>query len=114
LISTGILSILCLVKHSNLNRELQSVKTIQKLVLCFGLLTVLSAPLAGCSGTWHGMKEDWHDVTSSNDSPSDTPTTTTADASAVPATPPAQVEPAASADTTTLRSETTTTTTYNR
>lgn len=93
------------------------MKTIQKLVLCFGLLTVLSAPLAGCSGTWHGVKEDWHDVTGSNDSPSDTtPTTATADASA--ASTSAQVEPAAQAaapqDTTTLRSETTTTTTYNR
>ena len=92
------------------------MKTIQKLVLCFGLLTILSAPLAGCSGTWHGVKEDWHDVTSSNDSPSDAaPATATADASA--ATTSAQVEPAAQAapqDTTTLRSETTTTTTYNR
>ncbi|TAL37805.1 MAG: hypothetical protein EPN97_04565 [Alphaproteobacteria bacterium] len=90
------------------------MKTIQKLVLCLGLLTVLSAPLAGCSGTWHGMKEDWHDVTSSNDSPSDTaPATATADASTAQASASAQVEPAARADTT-LRSETTTTTTYNR
>ena len=39
----------------------------KKLVMCFGLFAVLSMPLAGCSSTWQGIKNDWHDVTSSND-----------------------------------------------
>ena len=84
------------------------MKTTQKLVLCLGLLTILSAPLAGCSGTWHGMKEDWHGVTGSNDSPSDT---STADASSQQPAQPTQSAQAQPQDTT---MHTDTTTTYNR
>ena len=39
----------------------------KKIVMCFGLFAVLSMPLAGCSGTWQGIKNDWHDVSGSND-----------------------------------------------
>lgn len=39
----------------------------KKLVMCFGLCATLAMPLAGCSGTWQGIKNDWHDVTGSND-----------------------------------------------
>jgi hypothetical protein len=82
------------------------VKTTQKLVICLGLLTLLSAPLAGCSGTWSGMKQDWHGMTGSDDSASSTTTTTTATTTA-----PAAAAPAAAAPATTTTQETTT---YNR
>lgn len=45
--------------------------TFKKFVMCFGLIAVFAMPLAGCSGTWHGVKEDWHDMTGSNDSGKD-------------------------------------------
>jgi hypothetical protein len=82
------------------------VKNLKKLVICVGLATILSAPLAGCGGTWNGMKEDWHGMTGSNESESSTTT-----ASAQPAAAPAQTAPAQD---TTMHSETTTTTTFNR
>lgn len=62
----------------------------KKLVMCFGLLAVLGMPLAGCSGTWQGIKNDWHDVTSSNDS--DAPATTQAANETAPATEPEEVK----------------------
>lgn len=55
----------------------------KKIVMCFGLVAVLGLPLAGCSGTWQGMKNDWHDVTSSNDDVP--PETHSASAEAAPA-----------------------------
>ncbi len=88
------------------------MKHTHKLVLCLGLLTLLSAPLAGCSSTWGGMKQDWHNMTGSDDSsaaPAATTTTTTtattAPAAAAPAAAPAPGD-------TVIRSESTTT--YNR
>ena len=84
------------------------MKTLKNIVICVGLATILSAPLAGCSGTWNGMKEDWHGVTGSSDS--DT-STSTASAQPAPAAAPAQAAPAQD---TTMHSETTTTTTFNR
>lgn len=90
------------------------MKTIQKLVLCLGLATLISAPLAGCSSTWNGVKNDWHDMTgSSSDSSSDNSAASAAPA-AQPAPAAAPAEAAAPAQDTTLHSETTTTTTYNR
>jgi hypothetical protein len=83
------------------------VKTIQKLALCLCLLGVLSLPLAGCSGTWDGVKHDWHDMTSSNDDGSAS-TETTAAAQPAPAAQPAQQAQAVTS------TQTTTTTTYNR
>lgn len=38
---------------------------LKKMVMCLGLVAVLGLP--ACSGTWQGIKNDWHDVTSSND-----------------------------------------------
>ena len=90
---------------------MQYLKTIQKLVLCLGLATILSAPLAGCSDTWNGMKNDWHDMTGSNESSSDN---STAAAAPAPAAQPAPAAAPAEQQDTTLKSETTTTTTYNR
>jgi hypothetical protein len=90
------------------------VKNTHKFVLCLGLLTLLSAPLAGCSSTWGGMKQDWHSMTGSDDSASapaaattttTTTATTTAPAAAAPAAAPAPGD-------TVIRSESTTT--YNR
>ncbi len=40
----------------------------KKFVMCLGLIAVSALPLSACSGTWDGMKEDWHDMTGSNDS----------------------------------------------
>jgi hypothetical protein len=57
------------------------VKTIQKLALCLALTLVLSAPLTGCGDTWQGVKQDWNDVTSSNDDAAEQPAVSTADAS---------------------------------
>lgn len=37
----------------------------KKMVMCLGLVAVLGLP--ACSGTWQGIKNDWNDVTSSND-----------------------------------------------
>lgn len=39
--------------------------TLNKMVMCLGLVAVLGLP--ACSGTWQGIKNDWGDVTSSND-----------------------------------------------
>ncbi len=41
---------------------------LKKFVMCLGLLAVCALPLSACSGTWDGMKEDWHDMTGSNES----------------------------------------------
>lgn len=38
---------------------------LKKMVMCLGLVAVLGLP--ACSGTWQGIKNDWNDVTSSND-----------------------------------------------
>jgi hypothetical protein len=43
------------------------VINLKKFVMCLGLLAVCALPLSACSGTWDGMKEDWHDMTGSND-----------------------------------------------
>lgn len=36
---------------------------LKKFVMCLGLMAVCALPLSACSGTWDGMKEDWHDMT---------------------------------------------------
>ncbi len=91
------------------------MKTTQKLILCLGLLTLLSAPLAGCSSTWGGMKQDWHNMTGSDDETSSAPataatattTTTTTATTTAPASAAPQAAPA-SGDTV-IRTEYTTT-----
>lgn len=40
------------------------MNTFKKFILAVSLVTVLAAPLAACSRTWDGIKEDWHNVTS--------------------------------------------------
>jgi predicted small secreted protein len=40
------------------------VNTFKKFILAVSLVATLAAPLAGCSRTWDGVKEDWHNVTS--------------------------------------------------
>jgi len=37
--------------------------TFKKFILAVSLVTVLAAPLAGCSRTWDGVKDDWHNMT---------------------------------------------------
>lgn len=39
----------------------------KKLAMCLSLVAVLGLPLAACSSTWQGMKNDWNDMTSSNE-----------------------------------------------
>jgi hypothetical protein len=109
-----VLSILCSSKQP-FNWS-PSVKNTQKLVLCLGLATLLSAPLAGCGSTWNGVKNDWHDMTGSSESSSDnTAAAEAAPAPAVQPAPAAAAAPAAEQPAATVHSETTTTTTtYNR
>lgn len=39
------------------------MNTFKKFILAVSLVTVLVAPLAGCSRTWDGVKDDWHNMT---------------------------------------------------
>lgn len=39
------------------------MNTFKKFILAFSLVTILAAPLAGCSRTWDGVKDDWHNMT---------------------------------------------------
>jgi hypothetical protein len=66
------------------------VKTFKKLAPSLCLAVLLSLSLGGCSETWQGMKNDWHDVTSSNDQGSN-PAVAQRDAApqVVPSTTPA-------------------------
>ncbi len=68
----------------------------KKIVMCFGLFAVLSMPLAGCSGTWQGVKNDWHDVTGSNDDGAPASSETAASQEAAPAPAEAQGDAAVS------------------
>lgn len=40
------------------------MNTFKKFILATSLIATLAAPLAGCSRTWDGIKDDWHNVTS--------------------------------------------------
>ncbi len=60
---------------------------LKKFVMCLGLLAVCALPLSACSGTWDGMKEDWHDMTGSNDQSGEANRTASQDAA--PAQAPA-------------------------
>jgi predicted small secreted protein len=40
------------------------VNTFKKFILATSLIATLAAPLAGCSRTWDGVKDDWHNMTS--------------------------------------------------
>lgn len=76
------------------------MKTTQKLALCLAL-ALLAAPLSGCGDTWDGMKQDWHDVTSSNDDADEQPAVSTAQAT--------EQQPAVVSTTTTTTTATATT-----
>jgi hypothetical protein len=69
------------------------VKTIQHKIIRLGLLAMLAAPLAGCSGTWQGVKNDWHDMTGSNDSAEPAATQSAAAQPSPAAQPMAQAQP---------------------
>lgn len=41
---------------------------LKKFVMSLGLLAVCVLPLSACSGTWDGMKADWHGMTDGDNS----------------------------------------------